>query len=536
MRCLLFTVALVACNGPPGSAGTTSGLPWTFSLDEEPSAYAEMTEVAEALGAVDADGHLDQRAIAGLQAVDLFDFGDELSELSYTEYDGIGRLVSPDGSQLMSRFTRVPGGDRFTGPNASSCQACHRHPIANAAGDNSLNVVQDPERNGDFNLRQTIATQGNGALQVIAEQLTEELLALKQAALASPDEPVRLLVGGGRIDYGTLTCERDGDCDYTDVEGISLDLVVRPFGWKGNFPTVRSFSADAAAGELGLVPDEIAWKEADPDGRRTDPIDVDGDGVARELSVGDVTAISVYLALQEHPTTVESLADQGLTDISTADRERVARGRTLFEGSIADGGVGCAECHVPSYTLASSTFYEPSPRAGGVYADQDLVRRDVGYDPAAPFAVDLTAEPAEEPRLAASRTFSPYTDFKRHYMGSHLADAESNYWPVDGSHAPVTRAPADADRRSRDRSTRIPRGEFLTPELWGVGSTGPWLHDGRALTLHEAILLHGEDDPGRSESEAQPSRDAFVALDAKGQDAVLAFLLDKVMVDFEAIE
>ena len=29
--------------------------------------------------------------------------------------------------------------------------------------------------------------------------------------------------------------------------------------------------------------------------------------------------------------------------------------------------------------------------------------------------------------------------------------------------------------------------EFLTPELWGVGNTGPWLHDGRAATLDEAV-------------------------------------------------
>ena len=62
----------------------------------------------------------------------------------------------------------------------------------------------------------------------------------------------------------------------------------------------------------------------------------------------------------------------------------------------------------------------------------------------------------------------------------------------------------------------IPADQFLTAELWGVGNTGLWLHDGRAGTLREAILLHGEDeppaagDPGRSE--AQESRDAFVAL------------------------
>ena len=32
---------------------------------------------------------------------------------------------------------------------------------------------------------------------------------------------------------------------------------------------------------------------------------------------------------------------------------------------------------------------------------------------------------------------------------------------------------------------------FLTENLWGVASTAPYLHDGRATTLAEAILEHG---------------------------------------------
>ena len=48
---------------------------------------------------------------------------------------------------------------------------------------------------------------------------------------------------------------------------------------------------------------------------------------------------------------------------------------------------------------------------------------------------------------------------------------------------------------------------FLTENLWGVGSTAPYLHDGRATTLTEAILEHG--------GEAQNSANFFrAALDA----------------------
>ena len=34
------------------------------------------------------------------------------------------------------------------------------------------------------------------------------------------------------------------------------------------------------------------------------------------------------------------------------------------------------------------------------------------------------------------------------------------------------------------------RQEWRTPPLWGVADSAPYLHDGRAATLEEAIKLH----------------------------------------------
>ena len=84
----------------------------------------------------------------------------------------------------------------------------------------------------------------------------------------------------------------------------------------------------------------------------------------------------------------------------------------------------------------------------------------------------------------------------------------------------------------------VPASQYLTPELWGVGNTGPYLHDDRAGTLHEAITLHGEDsppavgEPGRSE--AQEARDAYVKLTPDDQRALVAFL--KSLVNFSTQE
>jgi CxxC motif-containing protein (DUF1111 family) len=84
----------------------------------------------------------------------------------------------------------------------------------------------------------------------------------------------------------------------------------------------------------------------------------------------------------------------------------------------------------------------------------------------------------------------------------------------------------------------VPASVFLTPELWGVGNTGPWLHDDRAGTLAEAILYHGEDSPPgpgqRGRSEAQEARDAYAKLSPEDQRALVAFL--KSLVNYSSEE
>jgi len=58
--------------------------------------------------------------------------------------------------------------------------------------------------------------------------------------------------------------------------------------------------------------------------------------------------------------------------------------------------------------------------------------------------------------------------------------------------------------------------EFTTARLWGIADTAPYLHDGRATSLFDAIEFHG--------GEAQGQRDAFLALSPPEQGALIAFL------------
>lgn len=58
--------------------------------------------------------------------------------------------------------------------------------------------------------------------------------------------------------------------------------------------------------------------------------------------------------------------------------------------------------------------------------------------------------------------------------------------------------------------------EFRTPPLWGLRSTGPYLHTGAADTIEQAVSAHA--------GEASTARDAFLALDPADRAALLAFL------------
>ncbi len=57
---------------------------------------------------------------------------------------------------------------------------------------------------------------------------------------------------------------------------------------------------------------------------------------------------------------------------------------------------------------------------------------------------------------------------------------------------------------------------FQTARLWGVADSAPYMHDGRATTITDAILAHG--------GEAQVSRDQFAGMSGIDQENLVLFL------------
>jgi hypothetical protein len=472
------------------------------------------------------EAHLESSAIASgaLGFQQIFEAGEELFHTPFNGLDGVGVARLPDGSPL-ARFSVAPAGGGAHGMISSqSCGECHNMPFAAAAGLASTNRVGDPDADGlpPFNTRSTTSLFGDAIVQLLAQEITEELHAIRDGAgrdaAASPGTAIRRDLASKGIDYGTIeaTADADGEVtfDLSGIEGVDPDLVVRPIGWKGDGPTIRDPVVGASAGLMGMLAEELVWFP--PPEREFDP-DPDGDGVTRELSVGDVTAMTIYTAAQEVPQSLERLAELGM--VAAPDAVTLAEirgGRSAFEKA------GCAGCHMPELRLGNTVFEEPTLRGNGNYYNHRLAERDPGYDPKRPARFDILVDsqpPRVEPDSAGGAIVRPYGDLKRHRMGRHLADPAgpapsftADLEPLQVEGQPVAIAPT----------------VFLTPELWGVGNTGPWLHDGRAGSLEEAILLHGEEappavgDPLRSE--AQESRDAFAALPAEDRKALLTFL------------
>jgi CxxC motif-containing protein (DUF1111 family) len=98
-----------------------------------------------------------------------------------------------------------------------------------------------------------------------------------------------------------------------------------------------------------------------------------------------------------------------------------------------------------------------------------------------------------------------YSDLLLHQMGEGLGGGGSY-----GDVLPDSSARPDSDGGSTSPS------EWRTPPLWGVADSAPYLHDGRAATLAEAIKLHA--------GQAASSANRFAGLPDVQQEELIAFL------------
>ncbi len=206
----------------------------------------------------------------------------------------------------------------------------------------------------------------------------------------------------------------------------------------------------------------------------------------------------------------------GLIDgLADSELERVARRQPLAARGrvhrLKDGRIGrfgwkaqvasledfvlsaCASelgLEVPGHHQAASPL-DPATTARGLDLTRDDCAALVAYVRSLPPPVVLPPSEARESvavaegrsrfvSIGCASCHSPdlgpikdvYSDLLLHDMGEELSDPGS----YDSD---------DADSRDAPK-----RGEWRTPPLWGFRDTAPYLHDGRARNLNEAVALH----------------------------------------------
>lgn len=259
------------------------------------------------------------------------------------------------------------------------------------------------------------------------------------------------------------------------------------------------------AGLLSEIPDEEIFRRADPEDR-------DGDGISGRVNI-----------------------DGG--QVGRFGRKAQTSRLELFVRGPIFNHMGITSDPLSNERRASLPLIAPEPPALGAAAPR-------GIDPSGPKQAVIPDEPTvdlddvPDPELSDADLFdllsfvlllaAPAPDAPT--PDSERGRATFAQIACDGCHTPTLLGPRGAipaytDLLVHDMGDELADGfpmgaatgrEFRTQPLWGVSVASPYLHDGRASTLNEAIRWHG--------GEAVRSREAYIALSAEERDELITFL------------
>lgn len=405
--------------------------------------------------------------------------GRQLFNRKFSKEQGVGPIAGDGQGEINTRLEIGAG-------LSDSCAGCHALPRGSAGFGGGVATRPD-SRNAPHLF-------GLGLREMLADEITAKLRAGRAEAIAEAQatgsKVVRLLSAKG-IGYGEITASPDGTVDVSKVKGVNTDLRVRPFFAHGAAYSIRDFVVIALQNELGMQAVDPDLSHAASGGRVLTPAgmtlngsldqldpppaanasaDPDGDNVANEAPQAVVDFLEFYLLNYFKPAHAEQ-------------NEVTAHGREVFQR------VGCASCHIVNLQIDRDrrvadveTVYDPASGIfNSLFATAIPLFESIGDASGYP----AIKQPAWKPFLVQDIL----TDFQRHDLGPGFHERD-----YDGTM----------------------RKEFMTLPLWGVGSTAPYGHDGRSMTLHDVILRHG--------GEAQEARDAYATLSALDRRDMLDFL------------
>ena len=303
---------------------------------------------------------------------------------------------------------------------------------------------------------------------------------------------------------------------------VQLDGNLGRFGWRANATSLNDFVDRACAAELGL--------QTNNQRQAVDPGTPNYSNSSTDISDEQVMAMTMFIASLPRPH------QQWPED--THRRQEIQQGENVFKR------IGCAICHVPHLGEIQ-----------GLYSDlllHDMGRELYDYDAAeAPPVSQVQSMGSSRVRFVVNRSSFGYYGKSptvtrpsqpvspgsapgppivpdRYTSLPDLVPSPSFLASVNDQTVPRMRESSRHSAKRSDGSTprfapqsnsrlgTVTTQEWRTPPLWGVRDSAPYMHDGRAATLLEAITLHG--------GESQPTRDRFLNLPLADRNAILAFL------------
>ncbi|WP_052031869.1 di-heme oxidoredictase family protein [Novipirellula maiorica] len=296
---------------------------------------------------------------------------------------------------------------------------------------------------------------------------------------------------------------------------------VGKFGWRGQVATLSEFITQACVNELGLtlgdaprarrsrraeidtfsssdsVDREVAQSDRGMMGRMSsfvtvtqagDPADWKYVNTGRDMTFDEVMKLTRFVSSLPRPSE-KPQADHSF--------DQVREGERLF------GSVGCIDCHVADVRPVSGIF-------------SDLLLHDMGAGLQSPLSAPVGM--STKVHLIRPVTFNergPMASTAQSAYGSGDFDVRMpKPYPLDEPEQP--QFPRGTAPESEVVYWDTLQREWRTPPLWGVADSAPYLHDGRAETLEEAVLWHG--------GEAAESRNRYYDLSRADKDRMLAFL------------
>ena len=481
-----------------GALALSPGMAWADSSVDEGPAHPSLPSHEQLLQLID-NGSLTLRQVRAL--------GLSVFSTPFNTYDGMGdgpfdptEYDDPNGNNTLvfgHRPTLQGNGLilRVNGLDAQSCNECHtivsnrtRPPTLGLAGvggivqnaiimpsvidvadsfddrvafqpahDPSLPLVFDGVADYNGRFANPPFLFGGGGVELLGKEMTQDLQNLLAVARSSAAGTVTALDTHG-VNFGSITTLDNAGNVQLDVEGIGPEDI------SGKTPeevlVVRPFGRKGENFSMrdfdrGAMQFHFGIQPVEVVGENNDE---DRDGVENEVTVGEMTALHIFDVTNPRPR-MEHLGQEGQLGFQTFSN------------------IGCTECHKPFINTYSRRVPLAFPEVAeapsqNVYAQINLVR--VGFDPVPGGGVRVPL----------------FADLKRHKMGPRLAETFER--------------------------GELANDEFTTARLWGIADSAPYLHDGRATTLYQAIEFHG--------GEAQTARDNFMALTSAEQSALLSFL------------